>query len=637
MKRLVWSALSDSERRTALARPANRTAPEVEAVVRRIFEETEQEGAAAVDRWARKLDGAPLRVFDISRAAVAQAETRLEREDIAAIERAVDQVRFYHEATKPKPHRVEIGAGVVATQIWRPISSCGLYAPGGGAPLVSTLIMLAEPARIAGVSNRIVVTPPRADGAPHPAMIIAAAACGVDAIHLVGGAQAIAALTFGAGAPRAQKLFGPGNAYVTAAKKLASLWPGGPAIDLPAGPSELMIIADAAADPAFIAADLLSQAEHDGDAQVILVATSAELIDAVEAQIRAFTPTLPRAGVIGRSLEQARFIKAESLKDAAAIANLYAPEHLSIQTRAPDDLVDAIQHAGAIFVGALSGECFGDYVTGPSHVLPTDGAAAAHGGVTVAAFMKSLTVQSFEATGVRALAPAAARIARLEGLEAHALAADMRVRAIAAADQRPGTDDIARSRRRIAETRRKTKETDIAVRVDLDRAGACAVRSGVGFLDHMFEQVALHGGFSLTLSCAGDLHIDAHHTIEDCALALGAALKEALGDKRGAARFGFSLPMDEARAQVLLDLSGRPYLVFEGEFEAPMLGPDYPTEMTEHVFRSLAQSLGCTLHVSVTGENDHHKTEACFKAFGRALRQAIRIEDEAVASTKGAL
>ena len=183
---------------------------------------------------------------------------------------------------------------------------------------------------------------------------------------------------------------------------------------------------------------------------------------------------------------------------------------------------------------------------------------------------------------------------------------------------------------------RDTKETRIAVAVDLDAPSPRTIRTGVGFYDHMLDQVAAHGGFSLTLACEGDLEIDAHHTIEDCALALGSALKQALGERRGIARFGFVLPMDEAEAQVSIDLGGRPYSVFDGAFEGSHIG-EWPTEMTAHVFRSLAEATGAAIHVSVTGENDHHKTEACFKAFGRALRQALRIEGEGVPSTKGVL
>lgn len=198
-----------------------------------------------------------------------------------------------------------------------------------------------------------------------------------------------------------------------------------------------------------------------------------------------------------------------------------------------------------------------------------------------------------------------------------------------------GIDQPGDARRR-GEVVRETLETRIVVEVDLDAGPKAEIETGVGYYDHMLQQVATHGGFSLALTCAGDLEVDAHHTIEDCALALGEALKQALGAKRGIARFGFVLPMDEAEAKVSVDLGGRPYLVFEGDFEAPLIG-EYPTEMTEHVFRSLSQAMGASIHVSVTGENDHHKTEACFKAFGRALRQAVRIEGEAIASTKGSI
>jgi imidazoleglycerol-phosphate dehydratase/histidinol-phosphatase len=196
---------------------------------------------------------------------------------------------------------------------------------------------------------------------------------------------------------------------------------------------------------------------------------------------------------------------------------------------------------------------------------------------------------------------------------------------------------VASSRaRRRAETIRETLETRIIAQVDLDAEATPSIHTGIGFYDHMLSQVATHGGFALTLDCAGDLEVDTHHSIEDSALALGQALKDALGARRGIARFGFLLPMDEAEAKVSIDLGGRPYLVFDGAFDAPLLG-EYPTEMTEHVFRSLAQSMGAAIHIAVTGENDHHKTEACFKAFGRALRQAIRIEGEALPSTKGAI
>lgn len=630
MKRLRWDALSALEKKQALARPEQRRDPLVLDVVREIFEDVERNGAAAVDRWSEKFDGRRVERLELTDAVVNAARAKLESDDIAAIDAAIENVRFYHEATAPKAITVETVPGVICRQIWRPIETCGLYVPAGSAPLVSTLIMLAAPAAVAGVPNRVLVSPPGKSGDTHPAIIVAAAACGVEMIWRVGGAQAIAALAFGALLPKADKIFGPGNAYVAEAKRYAAALNSGPAIDLPAGPSELAVVADASANAAFVAADLLSQAEHDADAQVVLISPSDEFLNAVEAELERQLASLPRMAIARASLEQARFIKVRDVEEAIDVANLYAPEHLSVVVRDGADAVARVRNAGAVFLGRYAAESYGDYIAGPSHVLPTDGAARSWGGVTTASFMKSFTIQEIDAQGVRGVAPIAARLARLEGLEAHARAAEMRV---TAPSERSAEFVVCRRR---AEVVRETRETKVAVTVDLDRRNAPSIETGVPFYDHMLEQVAQHGGLSLSVSCKGDLEIDAHHTIEDCALTFGQALKQALGERRGIARYGFVLPMDEAEAKVSIDLGGRPYLVFEGAFAQPNLG-DYPTEMTEHVFRSLAQSMGAAIHVSVTGENDHHKTEACFKAFGRALRQAIAIEGQELPSTKGVI
>lgn len=626
-----WSALTPGERRDALARPERRRDPAVVDITRRIFDDVEGLGEAGVDRWARELDGRGLERLLLSRGIVDDARAKLDAADLAAIDVAIDNVRFYHEATVPRPLMVETAPGVVCRRVWRPIEACGLYVPAGSAPLVSTLIMLAIPAAVAGVPQRILVSPADRNGETHPGIIAAAAACGLDSIWRIGGAQAIAALTFGAGLPKADKLFGPGNAYVAEAKRYAASLPGGPAIDLPAGPSELAVIADAGADVAFVAADLLSQAEHDADAQVMLISPSAEFIARVVRDIERQLETLPRRAIARASLDRARFIKTRDLDEAVDIANAYAPEHLSLAVANPARAIERIRNAGAVFVGRFGAESYGDYIAGPSHVLPTDAAARTWSGVGVVAFMKSFTLQEISAEGACRIAGPAARLARLEGLEAHARAAEIRL----AGNEIARGDAPVISRRR-AEVARETRETKIAVSVDLDRQERAAVKTGVGFFDHMLEQVAQHGGITLTLTCDGDLQIDPHHTIEDCALALGQALKEALGERCGIARFGFLLPMDEAEAKISLDLGGRPYLVFDAAFKQAMLG-EYPTQMTEHVFRSLSQGLGASIHVSVTGENDHHKTEACFKAFGRALRQAIAIEGGAPPSTKGVI
>lgn len=426
MRIVEWATLTEMERRQTLARPASRVDAGLRDTVASIFADTEREGYAAVERWAMQIDRrAPKRV-KLDAATLARAREVFAPEDLAALDLAADNIGRYHEATKPADTCVEIRSGVTCKQTWRPIACCGLYIPGGSAPLFSTLLMLAIPARVAGVPNIVVATPPNSAGEAEPAIIAAAALCGLAEIWLIGGAQAIAAMTFGAGPAKVQKLFGPGNAYVSEAKRYAAALPGGPQIDTPAGPSELMVIADDSARADLVAADLLSQAEHDADAQVLLVTTSADFAKQVQSELTRQLQSLPRADIAARSLDNACCILVENAEAAIDAANLYAPEHLSLQIAGAEALAQSARNVGAVFVGPWSAETFGDYVCGPSHVLPTDGAARAWSGVNVASFMKCVNVQTLSEGGARDLAAAAARLARLEGLEAHARAADLR-------------------------------------------------------------------------------------------------------------------------------------------------------------------------------------------------------------------
>jgi histidinol dehydrogenase len=317
--------------------------------------------------------------------------------------------------------------GLLVRKVWRPIDRVGLYIPGGKTPLFSTLLMLALPARAAGVREIVAVTPPRPGGGLDPIIGLAAELCGIESVWTIGGAQAIAALAFGAGAiPKVDKICGPGNAYVAEAKSYVASLSGGPSIDMPAGPSELLVIADAGADPRMIAADLLSQAEHDPSALVLLVTTSESVAAQVEEALPRRMQELPRGAIAGASLGNARIVLAADLEQAIAIANNYAPEHLSLAIEDPDSLLPLVRNAGAVFAGRLAAETFGDYLAGSSHVLPTDGAARSWSGISVYSFLKAITVQSMTAEAALAIAPAAAALARLEGLEAHALAADAR-------------------------------------------------------------------------------------------------------------------------------------------------------------------------------------------------------------------
>ncbi len=426
MQRFDWASLPASGKRSALARPQRRTDPRVAGIVAAIIADVERDGAAAVSRWSLQLDGAASEAIELSDNVVRKARGRLDADDLGAIELAVANVRRHHEETRPRSTGTEPFPGVICRQVFKPVRACGLYVPGGAAPLVSTLIMLAEPARVAGVADRIIVTPPRGDERVAPAMIAAAALCGVEQLWSVGGAQAIAALAFGAGLPRADKIFGPGNAYVAEAKRQIAARGDLASIDMPAGPSELLVIADKSANPALVAADLLSQAEHDEDAQVMLVALDAVVADLIISELVQQIDTLPRAKIARASIREMRIFIVADRASATEIANAYAPEHLALHVTAPDLWVDDIENAGAIFVGSFSAEAFGDYIAGPSHVLPTDGAARTFGGVTVQSFMKPISVQIIKPDAARALAGPAARLARLEGLEAHARSAERR-------------------------------------------------------------------------------------------------------------------------------------------------------------------------------------------------------------------
>ena len=416
--RFDWSKVST--RAEALARPRGRDDATLREAVGRIVDDVRTRGWKGLVEQAVRIDGRPPTALGVAPfAAAARRALPVEAQD--AMQLAARNIAVFHQQTLPRDIEVAILPGLSVAKQWRPLTRVGLYVPGGRAPLFSTLLMLAIPARVAGVKEVVVVTPPRAEGGLDPAVALAAELAGIDTIWEVGGAQAIAALAFGAGdIPAVDRICGPGNAWVSQAKSIVAARPGGPGIDLPAGPSELMIIADDSANPATVAADMLSQAEHDSDAQVLLVSSSSSVIDAVEGAFHG------QAASIGGAYAPARFIHCANLDEAVAIANAYAPEHLSLACEGAAGMVAAVQNAGAIFVGHQAAESFGDYLAGSSHVLPTDGAARFTGGVSTLTFMKAITVQQVAADAAAALAAPAAALARLEGLEAHARAADAR-------------------------------------------------------------------------------------------------------------------------------------------------------------------------------------------------------------------
>nr|NUR38096.1 histidinol dehydrogenase [Sphingomonas sp.] len=427
MKRVVWQELSTAARRAALARPKQRSDEVLQKAVGEIVGEVRRDGWRALVDAAVRIDGEAPSAVEV-RPLAAEARRRLPADQIEAVEFAAARIRAFHEASRPSDFVMETAPGLTVKKTWRAIDRVGIYVPGGRTPLFSSLMMLAIPALAAGVTEIVTVTPPRPDGGLDDLIALAGELSGVERIWTVGGAQAIAALAFGAGdIPKVDKICGPGNAWVAEAKRLVSGLPGGPAIDMPAGPSELMVIADADADPRLVAADLLSQAEHDAAAQVLLVTTSVKVANMVQAEVYTRLAALPRRPIAAASLRNARFIEVSDLEEAIEVVNLYAPEHLSLAVDSADELIPAIRNAGSVFAGPLAAETFGDYLAGSSHVLPTDGAARAWSGVSVYTFMKAMSVQTVTREAARRIAGPAALLARMEGLEAHALAADARL------------------------------------------------------------------------------------------------------------------------------------------------------------------------------------------------------------------
>lgn len=438
MRILDWHSLSAAQRRQALERPAQRDAAAVAAAARVIIDTVRKEGDAALLALTEKHDRARLDCLRVSDAEFAAAQQALSPVQHAAIERAIANVRRFHSAQTAAPIRVETAPGVVCERLSVPIGAVGLYVPAGSAPLPSTAIMLAVPAAIAACPVRVMCTPPARNGAADSAVLVAAQKAGIEHVFKVGGAQAIAAMAYGtATIPKCNKVFGPGNAWVTAAKLLVAQDAAGAAADLPAGVTEVMVIADARARADFVAADLLAQAEHSPDAQSILVTTSADLADAVALEVDRQAKLLSRTAILAQSREHMRLLIVDSLDTAFLIANDYAPEHLLLEIHAPRDWLHRVTAAGAVFLGSWSPESMGDYCSGPNHTLPTYGYAKAYSGLALEDFQKRITVQELTPAGLQDLGSTAQILAGLEGLDAHAAAVTIRLAALDAGAARP--------------------------------------------------------------------------------------------------------------------------------------------------------------------------------------------------------
>jgi histidinol dehydrogenase len=432
MKTLVWRELDATAQAAALARPVQAIEGELAVAVARVIEQVRADGDSALRALTRRFDGVEIGDARVTEAEFAQALAEVPASVQAAMAQARERLVAWHEAGMAADFEIETAPGVRCGRVLRGISRVGLYVPAGTAPLPSTALMLGVPAALAGCDEVVLCTPPRPDGYADPTVLVAARLCGISRVFKIGGAQAIAAMAMGTeSVPACDKLFGPGNSYVTAAKQQVSIRSAGPAIDMPAGPSEVLVIADAGAPPAFVASDLLAQAEHGADSQVVLLTESAGLIAAVAAQIEAQIKQLPRAGIAERALEHARLILVDSLDEAFAISNAYAPEHLILALRQAEECLPKVRRAGSVFLGDFAPESLGDYCSGTNHVLPTNGAARAWSGVSVASFQTSISVQSVDAQGLRGIGPCAVTLARAEGLEAHAQAVVRRLESLA--------------------------------------------------------------------------------------------------------------------------------------------------------------------------------------------------------------
>ena len=409
-----------------LKRPTQ-TVKEIEATVNEVFNDVQINGDNAIKKYTKQFDKVSLSSFLVTQDEIKRAVQSVSNELKVAIQKAAGNIEKFHSAQKTEKVYQETTSGVVCWQEKRPIQKVGLYIPGGTAPLFSTVLMLAIPAKIAGCQEIILCSPPNKEGKIANEILYAASLCGVTNIYKVGGIQAISGLTFGTETiPKVYKIFGPGNQFVTVAKQLATKF--GVAIDMPAGPSELLVMADESANASFIASDLLSQAEHGADSQVLLVSTSEKLIEEVSSEVDMQLKELPRVEITTKAIQNSKSILVKDFKEALALINEYAPEHFITCTKNNDFFIDGISNAGSVFIGNFTPESAGDYASGTNHTLPTNGYSKAYSGVNLDSFTKSITFQEITKTGIQNIGPSIELMAEAEGLQAHKNAVTLRLK-----------------------------------------------------------------------------------------------------------------------------------------------------------------------------------------------------------------
>jgi histidinol dehydrogenase len=426
----IWAQLNSTEQAKLLSRPALADSKALSVTVTDIIEQVKQQGDKALLDFTERFDGVKLESLRFNDDSLSSFASQIKPEVKWAIDQAYANIKAFHQAQYPEDVVVETTPGVVCELKHAPLASVGLYIPGGTAPLPSTVLMLGATAQVAGCARKVICTPPNKEGKVAIEILYAASLCTIDEIYLVGGAQAIAALALGTESIiKVDKIFGPGNSYVTEAKQQVSLIPAGPAIDMPAGPSEVLVIADEHANPVFVAADLLSQAEHGSDSQAVLLSNSSDLIDAVKQQVILQLKTLSRQKIAKQAVQHSRYILTDTLEQAFEVSNAYAPEHLIIQIENARDSLDKLTNAGSIFVGQWSPESAGDYASGTNHVLPTYGYARNYSSLGLADFMRRYTVQELSYQGLKNIGNAIMDLADAEGLDAHRQAVALRLSA----------------------------------------------------------------------------------------------------------------------------------------------------------------------------------------------------------------
>ena len=567
--------------------------------------------------------------FKVTNSEFKQADKLLSDDIKNAILIAYSNIKKYHEKQLEglSIKSIETTKGIKLWSEFKPIDVVGLYVPGGTAPLFSSFLMQAIPAIIAGCKNIIVCTPPDKNGKIDPTILWVANLLNIKNIFKVGGSQAIFAMAYGTkSVPKCLKIFGPGNQYVTLAKMLVS---NNVSIDMPAGPSEVYVVSDDEDKIDIIASDLLSQLEHSKDAKAVLISKNKSLVKTISKEIDLQKKLLNRQNILISSLKNIYLVNAANDQQIIDFININAPEHLILLDEDFSKIAPYINNAGSVFCGKYSPESFGDYASGSNHTLPTARSAKTYSGLSVKDFGKIITFQTASPEGFINLAPTVKILAKAECLDAHAKAVSIR-------EKYAEEDNIVKPRTSFI--KRDTKETSIYINLNIDGTGNYNINTGLKYFDHMLEQFAKHGRFDITINSIGDLEIDEHHTIEDVAITLGDAFKQALGDRTNIERYSSnqSLVMDETISNVSIDMASRNLLKMKTSKLREYVG-DFPTEMFEHFFISFVNTLSFTCHIDTKGSNSHHIVEATFKSFTRALSDALKQNNKNIASTKGIL